>query len=165
MFSLPKNCGPCSAWRKKKRNHESLFFSSFIDGCTAVECTKPVHQVLRVHWLSQNALSLPSFFSSYVHVNFIFDIFIYIDIGLQTYSYILYDIECKTSGSLVVKGARNNSEVSGVPLCDRQQVPLNWLPSQAALGLPQQAVKIHGVILAFCGGWIKVVRMGVWKRQ
>lgn len=31
------------------------------------------------------------------------------------------------------------------------------LPFQAALGLPQQAVKIHGVILALCGGWIKVV--------
>lgn len=69
--------------------------------------------------------------------------------------------ECKTSGSLVVKGARNNSEVSEVPLCDRQRVPLNWLPSQAALSLPQQAVKIQGVILAFSGGWIKVVRMGV----
>lgn len=46
-------------------------------------------------------------------------------------------------------------------VADRQQVPLNWLPSQAALGLPQQAVKIQGVVLAFCGGWIKVVRMGV----
>lgn len=37
-----------------------VFFSSFTDGCTAVECTKPVHQVLRVHWLFQNAKSLPS---------------------------------------------------------------------------------------------------------
>lgn len=73
--------------------------------------------------------------------------------------------DCKTSGSLVVKGARNNSEVSEVPLCDRRQVPLNWLPSQAALGLPQQAVKIHGVVLAFCGGWIKVVRVGVWRGE
>lgn len=43
--------------------------------------------------------------------------------------------------------------------------PLNWLPSQAALGLHQQAVEIHGVVLAFGGGGIKVVRMGVWKRQ
>lgn len=43
--------------------------------------------------------------------------------------------------------------------------PLNWLPSQAALGLHQQAVEIHGVVLAFGGGGIKVVRMGVWKWQ
>lgn len=44
----------------EKKSLKFFFFSSFTDGCTAVECTKPVHQVLRVHWLSQNAMSLPS---------------------------------------------------------------------------------------------------------
>lgn len=47
-----------------------------------------------------------------------------------------------------------------IPLC-RQQVTGQLLPSQAALGLFQQAVEIHGVVLAFSGGWIKVIRMGI----
>lgn len=124
-----------------------------------------VHQVLSVHWLSPQCLfpALQQLCSCKLHCWYIhfywyrsIDFFFF-------FFFILYDRECKTSGSLVVKAAANNSEVSGVPLCDRQQVPLNWLPSQAALGLPQQAVEIHGVILAFGGGWIKVVRMGVWK--
>lgn len=37
------------------------------------------------------------------------------------------------------------------------------LPSEAALGLPQQAVEVQGAVLALGGGRIEVVRVGVWK--
>lgn len=68
MNKLPKDHGYCRAWRKTTKYVESIF--SFLLS----------HQVLRVLWLSHSVTS--QLFSSFVHVNFIFDIFISSDIGL-----------------------------------------------------------------------------------
>lgn len=96
----------------------------------AVQQQSALNQVLRI----QNPTSLSQLFSSCVHVNFIFNVFISTDAGLCVLR--CSQRERKTSGSLVVEGARNNREVWGVPLCGRQRAPHNRVTFSGCTGPP-----------------------------
>lgn len=165
MFSAPKTWGHCSAWRPKKNKKSWVFFFFFF---------------FFHWWLYSSSRSAPNLctrfwgFTGFPRMQCLFPAlqqlcscklhFWYIHLyWYRSIDFILYTLW--QSVKLVVVSSSKERETTvryqKSLFVARLRAPLNWLPSQAALGLPQQAVKIQGVILAFRGGRVKVVRMRV----
>lgn len=94
------------------------------------------NQVLRIHGLLEEPnVSLSPLSSSCVHVNFNFNICIFLPMQVYIFSD-CSKAERKTSVSFVVEGARNNGEVWGVPPCDKQRAPQNRVTFSGCTGPP-----------------------------